>query len=90
MMANVNLDPTVLINFLYVVYNLLKDGCTQLFKIILGDVFPVYGEILTLLTVLTAIYILLELSNIFRKMLGIILALAWAIFITSLLLEKFF
>ncbi|MBS7610872.1 hypothetical protein KEJ27_01465 [Candidatus Bathyarchaeota archaeon] len=88
-MANVNLDPTVLINFLYVVYNLLKDGCTHLFKIILGETFSAYGDILTLLTVLTAIYILLELSNAFRKILGIIIALAWAIFITSFLLEKF-
>lgn len=90
MMANVNLDPTVLINFLYVVYNLFKDGCAHLFKVILGEVFSAYGEILTLLTVLTIIYILLELSNAFRKIFGIILALAWAIFITSLLLEKFF
>lgn len=89
MMTDVNLDPKVLINFLHVLYGLLKDGCTYVFRTILGEFFPRYGEILTLLTVLTLIYLLLELSNAFRKVLGIILALSWAIFITSLLLEKF-
>lgn len=89
MIPNVNLDPKVLINFLYVLYNLLKDGCTYVFKTVLGASFTMYGEILTLLTVLTIIYILLELSNTFRKILGVILALSWAIFIVSILLERF-
>jgi|GEM_PF-2240796 hypothetical protein len=90
MTSNVNLDPTVLINLLHIAYNLSKDCCTYFFKIVLGEMFPKYGEFLTLLTVLTVIYVLLELSNTFRKILGVILALTWTIFITSVLLEKFF
>lgn len=82
-----NLDPLILVNFLYTVFNLVRDGLTYLLKTILGESFEPYGEILTLLITLTTVYILLEASSVFRRILGLILAISWAIFIVSFLVK---
>jgi len=89
-MSGGNLDPLVLVNFLYAVFNLVKDGLTYLFQTILGDSFAPYGEVLTLLITLTTIYVLLEASTAFRRVLRLILAISWAIFIVSFLVKNLY
>ena len=89
-MSGGNLDPLILVNFLYAVFNLVRDGLTYLFKTLLGDSFTPYGEVLTLLITLTTIYILLEASTAFRRVLRLILAISWAIFIVSFLVKNLY
>ena len=87
-----NLLPQIpieqLINILYIVYLMIKDVVTKLFEytIFLGrpSLAEMYGDAVTILTSLTAIYIILEIFIWGKKAIKIILIIGWILWIVSI------
>ncbi len=86
------ISPEQLINFLYAIYYFLRNLLSYLLETTIFKDHPeyavTYGDAITLLISLTAIYIILELIASAKKWIKIILILGWGLLVISILISK--
>jgi len=81
------LQPEQIVNFLYVIYYFFRDLIIFILQNTIFKNYPdyaaTYGDAITFLTSITAIYLILELITSAKKIIRIILAIGWGLlFIT--------
>jgi len=81
------LQPEQIINFLYAIYYFLRDFISFILQNTIFKNYPqyaaTYGDAITFLISITAVYLILELISSAKKIIKIILVLGWALlFIT--------
>lgn len=80
-----------LMNFLYTIYYYIREAVKVVLEYTIFQSSPeiaaTYSDICTLLITLTAVYILLEFVSTAKRILRVILILAWAMFIVTLFIE---
>ncbi len=89
-MPNLNVDTAI--NFLYTIYYFLRSAIITLLEATLFKAEPdaalLYGDSITMLTTITAIYIILEFFTTAKRIVKIILILGWVFLIISLFAGK--
>jgi len=84
------ITPEALINFLYAIYYFLRDLIRFLLENTLFKEFPqyaaLYGDVITFLISITAIYLILVMFEAVRKYVKIILILGWGLLLLSIAL----
>lgn len=86
------ISPEQLVNFLYAAYYFLRDVLAYLLNITIfqerPDLAATYGDAISLLVSLTAVYLVLELVTAAKKWVKIILIIGWGLLILSIILSK--
>lgn len=89
MMAEVTIETVV--NLLYFLYTVVRDAISLLLE---GTVFKArpelaaqYGDAITLLTALTAVYVIMTLFEAAKKIVRFILILGWSLLILAMLIS---
>jgi hypothetical protein len=86
------ISPEQLVNFLYAIYYFLRDALAYLLQITLFAEHPeyaaTYGDAITFLISLTALYLILEFISAAKKWVKIILILGWGLLILTIIMSK--
>ena len=86
------ISPEQLINFLYAIYYFLRDALAFLLQATLFKEHPeyaaTYGDAITFLISITAIYLILEFISSAKKWIKLILILGWGLLILSILISS--
>lgn len=84
------ITPEALLNFLYAIYYFLRDVIRFILENTLFKEFPqyaaLYGDVITFLISITAVYLILVVFEAVRKYVKIILILGWGLLILSITL----
>ena len=84
------ITPEALINFLYAIYYFLRDLIRFLLENTLFKEFPeyaaLYGDVITFLISITAVYLILVFAEAVKKYVKIILILGWGLLVLSIIL----
>lgn len=86
------ISPEQIINILYAVYYFIRDILSFILQVTLFQEHPeyaaTYGDALTFLISITAVYIILEFISSAKKWVKVILILGWGLLILSIVISK--